>query len=115
MRALEGVRKISPTEALQREIGADGLTRHERGMVDRELFPKRKHAGARKKYVRAVRQRSNTVMCDLIADDGETLTLPMTATLQHHEIGERLPRGHGTDGAERVSEPFTPNVKFPCY
>ena len=64
--ALEGVRKISPTDALQREIGADGLTRQERGMIDRELFPKRRHARARKKYVRTVRQRSNTVVCDLI-------------------------------------------------
>ena len=62
-------------------------------MIDRELFPKRKHARARKKYVRTVRQRSNTVVCDLITDDGETLVLPMTATLQHHEIGEHMPRG----------------------
>ena len=91
--AMEGVRKLSPTEALQQEIGADGLTRQERGMIDRELFPKRRHARARKKYVRTVRQRSNTVVCDLIADDGNTLTLPMAATLQHHEIGERMPRG----------------------
>ena len=62
-------------------------------MIDRELFPKRKHARSRRKYVRSVRQRSNTVVCDLIADDGETLALPMTAALQHHEVGERIPQG----------------------
>ena len=91
--AMEGVRKLSPTEALQQEIGTDGLTRQERGMIDRELFPKRKHANARKKYVRTVRQRSNTIVCDLITDDGKTLVLPMTAALQHHELGEHMPRG----------------------
>ena len=91
--ALDGIRKILPTAALQREICADGLTRQERGMVDRELFPKRRHARARKKYVRQVRQRSNTVVCDMIADDGNTLTLPVAKTLQHYDVGERLPRG----------------------
>ena len=91
--ALDGIRKISPTAALQREIGADGLTRQERGMIDRELFPKRRHARARKKYVRQVRQRSNTVVCDMIADDGHTLTLPVAKTLQHYDVGEQLPRG----------------------
>ena len=91
--ALDGIRKISPTAALQREIGADGLTRQERGMIDRELFPKRRHARARKKYVRQVRLRSNTVFCDMIADDGHTLTLPVAKTLQHYDVGEQLPRG----------------------
>ena len=43
--------------------------------------------------MRTVRQRSNTVVCDLMAGDGNTLTLPMAATLQHYEIGEQLPRG----------------------
>ena len=90
---LDGIRKISPTDASQREIGADGLTRQERGMIDRELFPKRRHARARKKYIRKVRQRSNTVVCDLIADDGSKLTLPMATTLQHYDVGEQLPRG----------------------
>ena len=61
--ALGGIRKISPTDALQREIGTDGLTRQERGMIDRELLPERRHAGARKKYVRAVRQRSAAASC----------------------------------------------------
>ena len=84
---------MSPGEALQREIGADGLTRQERGMIDRELFPKRKHAGSRKKYVRQVRQRSNTVMCDLIAEDAKLLTLPMAAVLQHYTVGDNLKRG----------------------
>ena len=46
-----------------------------------------------KKYVRKVRQRSNTVVCDLIADDGNTLTLPVAKTLQHYDVGEQLPRG----------------------
>ena len=91
--ALAGVRKMSPAEALHREVGADGLTRQERGMIDRELFPKRKSATARKKYVRRVRQRSNTVVCDLIAEDGQTLTLPMTATLRHYDVGEQVNRG----------------------
>ena len=62
-------------------------------MVDRELFPKRKHAKARRKYVRRVRQRSNTVVCDLIAEDGHTLTLPMATTLRHYDVGEKINRG----------------------
>ena len=62
-------------------------------MVDRELFPKRKHAKARRKYVRRVRLRSNTVMCDLIAEDGHTLTLPMAKTLRHYDVGEQISRG----------------------
>ena len=84
---------MQPAEALKREICADGLTRQERGMVDRELFPKRKHAKARRKYVRRVRQRSNTVVCDLIAEDGHTLTLPMAVTLRHYDVGEQISRG----------------------
>ena len=32
-------------------------------------------------------------MCDLIADDGNTLVLPMATTLQHYNVGEQLPRG----------------------
>ena len=84
---------MAPAEALRREIGADGLTRQERGMVDRELFPKRKHAKARRKYVRRVRQRSNTVVCDLIAEDGHTLTLPMAVALRHYDVGEQIDRG----------------------
>ena len=90
--ALAGVRKMSPAEALHREVGADGLTRQERGMIDRELFPKRQSATARKKYVRRVRQRSNTVVCDLIAEDGRTLTLSMAATLRHYDVGEQVNR-----------------------
>ena len=82
-----------PAEALHREVGADGLTRQERGMIDRELFPKRKHAKARRKYVRRIRQRSNTVVCDLIAEDGHTLTLPMAAALRHYNVGEQIGRG----------------------
>ena len=84
---------MSPTEALHREVGADGLTRQERGMIDRELFPKRQSATARKKYVRRVRHRSNTVVCDLIAEDGQTLTLPMKVTLRHYDVGEQVSRG----------------------
>ena len=33
------------------------------------------------------------MVCDLIADDGSKLTLPMATTLQHYDVGEQLPRG----------------------
>ena len=32
-------------------------------------------------------------MCDLIAEDGHTLTLPMATTLRHYEVGEQIDRG----------------------
>ena len=104
--ALEGVPRVSPEKALQCEVGADGLTRQERGMIDRELFPRRKHAGARKKYVRRVRQRSNTVVCDLITEDAKLHTLPMAAILQHHTVGETLKRGRARSHRlpERIAE-----------
>ena len=75
-------------------------------MIDRELFPRRKHAGARKKYVRRVRQRSNTVVCDLITEDAKLLTLPMAAILQHHTVGETLKRGRARSHRlpERIAE-----------
>ena len=44
-------------------------------------------------WFRAASPLPGTAQYDLIADDGNTLTLPMAATLQHHEIGERMPRG----------------------
>ena len=75
-------------------------------MIDRELFPRRKHAGTRKKYVRRVRQRSNTVVCDLITEDAKLLTLPMAAILQHHTVGENLKRGRARSHRlpERIAE-----------
>ena len=33
------------------------------------------------------------MVCDLIAGDGHTLTLPMAVTLRHYDVGEQISRG----------------------
>ena len=77
--------KRAAAEALRDAVDSDGFTRLERGMIDRELFPKLpKKSRARRKYVRRIRKRRELVVCDLVADDAKTLTMPLHTLLAAH-------------------------------
>ena len=83
-----------PANALRDAVDSDGFTRLERGMIDRELFPKLpKKSRARRKYVRRIRKRRELVVCDLVADDAKTLTMPLHTLLHTHTVGDPIPAG----------------------
>ena len=82
---MEGVQKRAAAEALRDAVDSDGFTRLERGMIDRELYPKLpKKSRARRKYVRRIRKRRESVVCDLCRgrrkDIGHTTTHLATHT-----------------------------------
>ena len=58
------------------------------------LFPKLpKKSRARRKYVRRIRKRRELVVCDLVADDAKTLTMPLHTLLHTHTVGDPIPAG----------------------
>ena len=97
---LDGKHMRTPGQAVLSEVQRDGLTRQERGMIDRSLRPKRK--GASRKFVRHVRvaanpgnnktmSRSGEVLCDLITEDKRLITIPMRKVLKMHLVSaERI-------------------------
>ena len=76
---MDGVQRRPHKLALRVAVQRDGLTRQERGMVDRELFPKR---GKQKKYVRKVRRSKGITVCDIITEHAELETVRIANLLR---------------------------------
>ena len=84
---LEGVQTRDAKEVVNTCVHKDELTNFERGMIDRELFPKHKHRGTRRKFIRGVRRRRDKIVCDLIAEDRKLLTIPLEKVLRTNDVG----------------------------
>ena len=87
---MDGVQTRSHVAAIHAAVRSDGLTQQERGMIDRQLFPR---TGKGKRYVRQVRRQRDQTYCDMITEDANTVTEKLETVLNTYRCKPRMPGG----------------------